>query len=98
MLNADVNADSISFQHSAFIQHCLLAVALIGSAAPVNQRHAQSVGGCARIAGPSPTTLCRQTTDRTFFVFDAGPHRLQRTPGGRSKEIVQIGAGPNILR
>jgi hypothetical protein len=108
VLNAEVKASlSIrhSLQHSAFsIQHCLLAVALIGSAAASQSATTlQSVGGLpAHVAGRFPElTLCRQAADGAFFVFDRRSHTVFRVAPGvdEPKEIVQIGAEPGrILR
>ena len=92
-----------SLQHSALIiQHCLVvAIAVTNAAATTTTL--QSVGGLpAHIAGRfTELTLCRQTPDGTFVVFDRRSHTVYSIAPGADepREIVQIGAEPGrILR
>ena len=107
MLNAEVKAElkvPNSLQHSALsIQHCLLALALVGSATARQPETLRSVGGLpAHIAGRfTELTLCRQAADGTFVVFDRRSHTVFSVAPGADepREIIQIGAEPGrILR
>ncbi len=107
MFNAR-NAESMlippSLQHAAFIVQYgfVLAIAVTHAAStPVTLR---SVGGLpAHIAGRfTELTLCRQTADGTFIVFDRRSHTVfsiaPGSPGSdQPREIVQIGAEPGRL-
>ena len=85
------------------VQHCLLALAVASAASASQPETLRSVGGLpAHIAGSfAELTVCRQSPDGSFLVFDRRSHTVFGVAAGADtpREIIQIGAEPGrILR
>jgi hypothetical protein len=90
-------------QHPAFSIQQWVVVAVAVTQAATMATTLRSVGGLpAHVAGRfTELSLCRQTADGTFFVFDRRSHTVFRVAPAvdEPQEIVQIGAEPGrILR